>query len=82
MHLYANEADIYVAESAEDAVKAWEEDTGDTYDVEFYGAFGQIPDDKEITLYCEDEPDEPSEKKTASEWASATPRGMLGTTEY
>lgn len=97
LHAYNNDADTVIAHSPDDAVKVWEETTGETYD-ESYSEFTQISDNLEYTLYEEEaiNPDPIPEgavlvargeysytyRAPVSAWIKARGRCFLGSTEY
>jgi hypothetical protein len=55
LHVYTDDTDWVVAESAKDAEKAWEEDIGDVRDDATHAPFEPEPDDKQLTVWS-DEP--------------------------
>ena len=78
MRVYRNEVvDWVVAESPEDASKAWEETCGDTYSVEDNGEWEAEPDDKLLKV----EDDGGTTEQTCAEWVAAG-RGFLCSTEF
>ena len=53
LHVYTDGTDFVIAESPEDAVKAWEEWCSDTRDPEDYDPFHQLDDDYIFRLSVE-----------------------------
>lgn len=51
-HLWTNGQDTFIAETADDAMKEWEDYTGD---VDMSQSWEMIPDDKQVDVYFEDE---------------------------
>ena len=87
LHCYTDGTDTVVALSPEDALLAWAEHIGDIeYRDEGDASFGQLPDDKPLSIICDEDgnPDDEGEAitKTAAEWARDQGRGFLCSTEY
>ena len=100
LHVFENEVpESIIAYGPEDAVKVWEETMGTPYNAEEDGgAFCQVPDERQYTLFEEDvlEPDPIPQgailvasgefshtyKATCRAWADARGRCYLGSAEY
>ena len=99
LHVFSNDVtDWVIAYSPEDAVKVWEETTGETYDrLEGWGDFEQEADDKVSTMFETDTDNLPipdkaiyveegeysrTVKATNRAWADCRGRCFLGSTEY
>lgn len=89
LHCYTDDCDTVIAESVEDANRAWEAWSGPSgvHDPE---AWDQVPDEQTITIHCDASgaPSTPGDggvgpvTKTAAEWAAGRGRGFLCTTEW
>jgi hypothetical protein len=53
LHVFTNEIEWYVAFDPEDAIKAFEEFTGDSWDYSSYEEYYKIQDDVYIKVFCE-----------------------------
>lgn len=100
LHVFENEVpEFIIAYDAQDAIAVWEELMREKYDVEESGGeFFQIQDEKEFTLYEEEERNpEPipdgavlvsqgefsrTYRATCRAWADARSRCYLGSVEY
>ena len=87
LHMYMDETDSVIAESLEDAIAIWEEQTGDDYrevfDEDPMEAWAQVPDDRVLKLNDEDDDGQNrTESRTAAQWCTHYGRGYFGSTEY
>lgn len=99
LHVFNNGViDVVIAYDPDDAIKVWEEYTGDKYDLDENEEFEKVPDESLFTLH-EDETIDPdlipdgailveksafyhTYKATCHAWADARGRCFLGSTEY
>lgn len=89
LHVFTDRTDFYVASSVDDVLALWVELTGDDPGYFEREEWNQEPDDRQMTIWCEDDqPTEPHSDgaelvtKTCSEWAASNGRGFLASTEY
>lgn len=80
LHVFENDHDAVVAESAEDATALLIEMTG--YDPSEVGEWRRIDDGEPYTIQHVDEPGCPKDTRTAAEWVAFNGRGPLASTEY
>ena len=84
LHVFTNESDWFVAESAEHAQQLCIEHYGGLFSDEEFGTFEELADSSMLTISYEDAPEDQESrcKHTCRQWADVSMPGLLASIDY